>query len=110
MKFFIDHPQKIAEYGENAYDFIKERDFSHQVQQLTALYHAPLTVKYHKNPLLVACMGDEIDEKVQEKMHQARLEHPNIMFVPQAWLAEDMKPYAMQWSFNDDLVLPAKGI
>ena len=105
MQFFIDNPQKITEYGENAYHFIKERDFSHQIQQLTTLYHAPLLLKYHKKPLLVAYIGDSTDTKAQEKIHLARLKHKNIIFIPLSWLTEDMQKNAITWNVEEDLIL-----
>jgi len=90
MQYFIDHPEKIKEFGNNAFAFIQHKTFDKQVKKLIPYYQEPLSLTAKERPFIVACVGARISDVSLQQIAQIRKNHKEISIVLHEWL---INPY-----------------
>ena len=102
IDYFIDNPKKIKEYGQNAFEFIKDKSFTTQVSKLITYYSAPVPFLEKEKAYVVACVGSHLSTASIEIMSFIRQNHTNIYFVLHEWL---INPYAydLLWFTDKEL-------
>ncbi len=91
MLFFIKNPESISIYGNNAYQFIKEKTFTNQVKELSLHYLSSFSISVEKKPFVISCIGDNISQEILEIIDMLNKENKQIYFLLHTWLTD---PYS----------------
>ena len=104
MQYFIKSPEKVSTFGQNAYNSIKEKTFSHQVKELSKHYHSTFSIPVVKKPFVISCIGEHISDEILEIIKLVNKQNKQIYFVLHTWLNNPFSCDTL-WLMDDTLTI-----
>jgi len=104
MEYFINNPQDIITFGQNAYTFIKGKTFGSQVAKLIEHYRHTACEKRNEELFVVACVGDAFSKESLDALSNLQEKHSEILFVLHDWLTQS-QAYNLIWFTDTSLGL-----
>ncbi len=101
MTYFCKNPDSIHTYGKNAYEFIKTKDFKHQVTNLISLYHTPTAPNQYK-PFVVSCSAAHIPQDIHDTIQAMQSAKKSIYCVMDEWLLDSVQEHDFTWEINKE--------